>query len=272
MPQTVRDLIDAARVRHWSFTDVELGDGAALLFLNQRQRTHLANFGADIEGLIGETLQLSLSALASGSLVALDDDGAPFYATTMADSYPVQMSGVVPYINTNEPPIARDPFGESGGTPGFPLPPDLMRLINVGAVYSASSRNIPIDVIPERERYTRMPGRNPMAFIAGNRLVPVFPLAADNSGDRWRDVTSILVSYIALRTLNSLDDEVTVPAVLSEALVADLALLFARQSRSCDKADKAGFERDAERCAAAIASASLDMLEPVQQSSVRYVP
>lgn len=273
MPLLVRDLVDAARVRHWSFTDVELGDGAALLYLNQRQRTHLAEHGSQIEGLIGETIEHALDRSATGALIALDDAGVPFYATTAEDGYAVHFDGSgIPYIDPADTVIAGDPFGESGGTPGFPLPADMMRLISVGAVFGSSGRNIPIDIIPERERYTKAPGRNPTAFVAGNRLVPMLPFDSGNTADRWNQLTALQISYIALKTLTSMADEVTLPSVLCEALSADMALLFARQSRECDKADKAAFERDARDCAAAVAAASLDILESALQSSVHYKP
>lgn len=269
---TVQQIIDAARVRHWSFTDVELGDGAALLYLNERVRTHLGEHGSQIEGLVGSTIQHSLDR-GTGLLVALDEDDVPYYTTTAEDGYAVHLDiDGVPYIDTDEPPIAGDPFGENGATPGFPLPRDVVRLISVGAIYGNGARNIPIDVIPERERYTRAPGRNPTAFVSGNRLVPVMPTAGHNTGDRWNDVTALQISYVAVPDLTALTDRIPLPKVLCEALTADLALLFARQSPRCDKSDKAALTIEARDCAAAVAAASLDLLESVQQSSVLYKP
>lgn len=264
----VSELIAAARVRHWSFTDVELGDGAAVLFLNQRQRTHLAQHGAQIEGIVGTSAQYTIGLSPRQAIVAMVN-GVPTYSTGVADGFPVHLAAGVPYINTSDVPIAGDPFGASGGTPGFPLPADMVRLINVALVYT-NNQVIPCDVIQERARHTWLPGRNPACFVSGNRLVPLLPLSTGNTNDRWNNVLSIQISYVAIQTLAALSDVLTLPAVLCEALTADLALLFAMQSKETDAATRSFFSAEAQRSANAIAEASLNLIESAQQSAVLY--
>jgi len=268
---TVAELIDAARIRHWSFADLVLGDGAALLFLNARQRVHLANHGAQIEGLVGTSMSYATSITSTGTLVGLVS-GVPVYGTTFEDGYAAHLDGSgVPYIDTSEAPLATDPFGLSGGTPGFPLPTDFVRLINVALIYT-NSVVIPCDVIPERARHTTLPGRNPAAFVSGNRLVPLFAnaVATNNSGDRWYNVTSVQISYVAVQTLSALTDVVTLPTVLCEALTADLAAMMASQSKVCPVVDKQILIAEAQRSAAMVAEASLDMIDSAQNTSVLY--
>lgn len=271
MTITVAEIIDAARVRHWSFADVVLGDGAALLFLNARQRVHLANHGAQIEGIVGTSMTYTTALNTSGALIVLLNN-VPTYGTTYADGYAAHVTGGgAIYIDTAEPTIAGDPFGLHGGTPGFPLPTDFVRLINVALTYT-NGVLIPCDIIPERARHTTLPGRNPTAFVSGNRLVPLMPntIATNNTGDRWFNVTAIEISYVAVQTLSALTDVVALPAVLCEALTADLAAMFAGQSKACPTAEKAWFAQEARQCAALVAGASLDMLDSPQQTRVLY--
>jgi hypothetical protein len=266
---TVRDLIDAARIRHWSFADAKLGDGAAVLFLNQRQRTHLALHGAAVEGLVGSAMEMSTSTV-GGRLVALLD-GVPTYADTFEDGWAVHFSeSGTPYIDVTEPRIAGDPFGTNGGVAGFPMPSDMVRLITLGVVVGVGGRVLPVELVPEQERFTRQPSRDLAAFLSGNRLVPVLPLAAGNSGHPWFQVTSVQISYVGIQTFATLDDVVMLPSVLCEALVADLAVLLARQSPKCPPVDKASFERESSAAVAAVLAAGNDMLDSVQQNRVIY--
>lgn len=273
MSVTVAELIDAARTRSWAFADTMLGDGAALLFLNARQRVHLATHGAQIEGLVGTSMNYATALNTTGALVVLVG-GVPTYGTTYQDGYATHLTAdvvPVPYIDTSEAPLATDPFGRSGGVPGFPLPTDFVRLINVALSYTGGVV-LPCDIIPEKARHTTLPGRNPTAFLSGNRLVPLMAnsLVANNTGDRWFNVTSIQISYVAIQTLTTLADVVTMPAVLCEALTADLAALFAGQSKACTPQDKAFFVSEARQCAQLVAAASLDMVDSAQNTSVLY--
>jgi hypothetical protein len=271
MSLLVQDLIALARIQHWSFVDIALGDGAALLFIRQRLRSHLGAHAGAVEGLVGASLQYNLSTLGSGVLVALDGTGTPVYATTTQDGWAVHLDvDGVPYIDPTETPVARDPFGQTGGTPGFPLPADFIRLIAVAGVYGPVGRVIPVDVIEERSRHTWAPGRNPAVFVSGNRLVPLMPFATGNTQDRWLSVTAIQISYIAVPVLTALTDAINYPSVLCEALAADLASLFGRQSQQCDKSDKAQIDREAARCASLVAAAADEILGAITSSSVQY--
>lgn len=270
---TPGQIIDAARVRHWAFSHLKGGDGAALLYLNHRLRTHLAAHGAKIEGLVGTSVTYALATI-DGVLVA-EDAGVPVYSTTYGDGWPVHDDGGVPYVDFTEPAIAGDPFGEHGGTPGFPLPAEMIRLIDVTLEYGQPpGLLIPCDVIPEARRLSKLPGRNPSAFVSGNRLVPLLSFypsdASNNASDRWYTVTRIFLSYVGIQTLSSLEDLLNLPAVLVDALVADVAVFFAYQVKEVPAAERVGFAKEAERCGALIADAALDMLNEPQQSTVIF--
>lgn len=265
----VRDLIDAARIRHWSFANTVLGSGAATLFLNQRQRTHLAAHGAAIEGLVGSAYEFALAA--SGARFVALLDGVPTFTDSYEDGWPVHLEdGIVPYIDLTEPRIAGDPFGTNGGAAGFPLPTDMVRLIAVTAVYGSEGRLLPVDIIPERDQAKRLPGRTLTGFLSGNRFVPVYPLATGlgTSGDRWTAVTALRVSYVGIQTFQTLDDVVMLPSVLCEALTADLAVLFAQQAPKCPPAALAAFERAAASALGAVMAAGSDMVDSVTSGRV----
>lgn len=292
---TARVIIDSARIRHWAFSDLQVGDGAALLYLNARLRTHLALHGAKIEGLVGSSMSYSatlaqptLLVTNTGSIlvtnfgVAVQTAGStnfgiwiPQLAVAYQDGWPVHVdANNVPYVDFSEPPIAGDPFGINGGTPGFPLPVDMIRLINVSLVFNSPvGVQIPCDVIPESQRFTSQPGRNPLAFLSGNRLVPVrvFNQPGLNSGDRWNSVVSIQISYVGVQQLQALDDVLNIPSVLTEALIADTANYFAMLSKLCPASDKAGFATEALKVGGMIASAALDLVNEPQANTVHYM-
>ncbi len=269
---TVQAIVDSARIRHWAFADSQVGDGALLLYVNQRLRTHLSAYGAKIEGLVGTTMEYDLATVA-GLLVA-EVAGVPQYTTAYQDGWPIHLDGSgVPYYDTSEPQIATDPFGEHGGTPGFPLPNDMIRLIAVALTYdNPPGMLMPCMVVPEASRFSTLPGRNPSAFVSGNRLVPLFPYATgtENTGDRWFSVASIQISYVAVQTLSALSSVLNVPTVLAEALIADVAAFLAYQSKAMTGAERAAFANEAARVAKQISDSALDMLNEPQQSSVQY--
>ncbi len=272
---TCQQIIDRARLRHWTFTDIALGDGAVLQYLSQRLRTHLARHGATIEGMVNTTMTYQIGAQA-GLLVALVG-GVPVYTTTYQDGWPVQIIGGVPTVVTTGPMIATDPYGVHGGTPGFPLPSEMVRLIDVSlTLTNPPSLVIPCDVIREHGRIQQQPGRNPMAFVSGNRLVPMFAFAGSsanptpNTNDRWFSVSTLTMSYVALPTLQTLTDYLNIPAVLVEALDADCALLMARQSKTCPAASVAGFEKDAAQAATLGGLAGLELVHEPEQETIIY--
>jgi hypothetical protein len=283
---TARSLVDSARIRHWAFSALAVGDGAALLFLRSRFVTHVAAHGAAIEGLIGTTLVYAIPVTSPGLLITSSGSilatnwgqeittngglGTPMLADTYADGWPVHLTEAGdPYVDFSEPSLAADPFGVFGGTPGFPLPTDMIRLISVALVLG-SDAVIPCDVIPEAQRFTTLPGRNPSAFVSGNRLVPVQPAASAAATGRWASVASIQLSYVGLQVLRALDDVLNLPSVLAEALIADLAHFFAMQAKDVSAGEKAGFRAEADRSAAMVSGAALDLLNEPLVSSVQY--
>lgn len=264
---TAQDLIDQARIRHWSFADIALGDGAAILFLNQRQRTLLLQYGQTVEPLASTST--SLAAQVNGGLVAFQN-GAPVYANTVQDGWVLhQDANGVPYVNFAEVPAAVDPFGQNGGVPGFPLPADFVKLTAVFLVYEAGLQG-PCRIVEERERMQEVQRLGPAAFVSGNRLVPVRPLASGNSNDAWSTVQTVQLSYLAMPVIQALTDPVAWPAVLCDALVASLADLFAMSSKACPASDKARFAKEAAASAEAIGEAGIDILGSLTQHSVLF--
>lgn len=280
-----RTIVDSARTRHWSFGAVEAGDGPALLFINSRLRTHLGQHGAKIEGLIGTTMQYvvplptgTLLVTTTGAILATNygqqivtntGTGTPQVTSAYQDGWPIQMSGNIPYVDFSQPPLAADPFGLYGGTPGFALPTDMIRLISVALIYT-NNAIIPCDVIPESQRFTTLPGRNPACFLSANRLVPVQPLSTGNTNTRWNNVSAIQISYVGIQTLLTLDDVLNLPAVLVEALIADVAVYFAMQSKTMALNEKMLFRTEADRCASLIANVALDLVNEPEVSMVHY--
>lgn len=271
---TVGAIIDAARVRHWSFTSAEAGDGPALVFLRSRLATHLAKYGAMIEGLVGSTVSYALPITSATVLVtttgATPGAGTLVLTDSYQDGWPIHadVDGNL-YVDFSEPPIATDPFGVNGGVVGFPLPADMIRLTSVALVYT-NDAIIPCDIVPEIQRFTTAPGRNPSAFVSGNRLVPVLPLAANNTSSRWDNVTAVQISYVPVQAITTLADVLNLPSVLNEALIADVAHYFAMQSKAMPAADKVMFRNEATACAALIADAALDLLNESVSSNVLY--
>lgn len=285
---TVRFLVDSARSRHWAFSALQGGDGPALLYLTQRLATRVAMHGAAIEGLIGTSMQYTVP-LPTGSLLVTDSGsilttnfgvsiitnlgtGVPQVGAAYQDGWPIQLTpGGIPYVDFSAPPLAGDPFGLNGGIPGFPLPTEMVRLIAVSLAYNANPATfIPCDVVTESQRFSMMPSRNPAAFVSGNRLVPMLPLDANNQADRWFNVTKVMISYVAVQRLQTLDDVLNIPAVLVEGLIADLAEYFAMQSKAISAADKAMFSKKADATSATVGAAGLDMLEEGEQENVIY--
>lgn len=265
---TPRDLIDAARTRHWAFSSINFGDGAALLFLNQRQREHLAMAGSDVEGIVGTAVQYAVGSALSGLLLSFTG-GIPIVADSDEDGWVVHVDDDgVPFVDNTEPQIGIDPLGDRQG---FPLPQEMVRLINVMLVYGGS-QVIPCSIVNERMRQNAMPGRNPVAFVAGNRLVPMraqYP-NSQNTADRWASVTAFQMSYVAVDTLRTLDDAVMLPVVLCGAMIADLAHYFAMQSKEVTPAERAMFRDEADRAGAMFREASLNLLASPMDGQVEY--
>lgn len=265
---TAQLLIDTARVRHWSFIEVELADGAAVLWLNQRQRYLLLKFRDALRGLVGSSVQTA--ATVAGVLVGVDANGTPYYVTTAADGWAVQINGNgTPYIDTSLPQIAKDPFGQSGGTPGWPLPVDAIALLAMTATTN-NGTELPITIVDEAERLRTAPTRYLPAFIAGNRIIPIRPPSTLGMSDDWSCVVSVQLSYIGLTSIAALTDPVTIPAPLVEPLLAGMAELFANQSRHCTTPERAAFREAARRAETEIAQSAFDILGDFQTTTVIY--
>lgn len=290
---TPRFVIDSARSKHWSFTQTSASDGAAMLYLQTRARTHLAQYGNSIEGLVGTALeyqvpltQPSLLVTESGSVIVTDwtaplavtsPPGFPAVGLAYADGWPVSVDGGGHYyVDFSKPPIAGDPFALNGGVPGFPLPPDMIRLTVVTVTMNEPPYPVrPCFIVPETQRLA-WPFREKIgAFLATNRLMPIrppcYPVAATD--DLWSRVASITISYVGIQRFSTLDDIINFPAVLVEVLIADVAGYFAVQSKDCPQADREGFLGAAKDALAMLADpAHLALYQGQQPTSVRYRP
>lgn len=264
---TVANIVDAARIRHWSFVESQLSDGAAILWLNMRQRHLLLEFRDTLRGLVGSNVETA--TVVDGILVGIDADGNPYYITTAVDGYSLAFDeNGVPYINVTAGTIATDPFGQNGGTPGFPLPPDALVLIGMSAILS-DDREIAVTIVDETERLIPADGRRLPAFVGANRVVPIRQ-TPKTSNDLWDQVASVRLSYLGLPTLETMSDELVMPAPLHEPLVAGMADLFAKQSKDCTAAERAAFARDAKEAEDEIRNHSFDSLRDMVTSSVIF--
>lgn len=277
---TARSLIDTARIQHWAFSALTLGDGAALLFFNQRQREHLAKGGAEIEGLIGTAVEYKVPTTpATTQFFVGFRNGVPYTLNPGQDGWAVHVDlDGVPFVDPNELQIAADPLVQNGGVQGFPLPGEMVRLINVMLLYgplnpAPGGGYIPVNITNERARQSALPGRNPTAFVAGNRLIPMLvtkPGVGINSGDRWFGVTAIQFSYVSVDTIRSLDDPITLPVVLCGALIQDLVVLFANQAKDVTISEKQNFALMARDAGASASKMALDLLNSPMTKSVRF--
>lgn len=266
MSTTAQAVLDQARIRHPSFAEAEMPEGALLLFLNQRQRSLLVQAGDHLGPLV--TTTAAIATTIRGTLVG-SSGGVPVYLTTYEDGWPVFLGGTgVPYFDFTGPKIAGDPFGENGGTPGFPLPDNFVSLQAITVTYSSGLIG-PVDVIPERARHEHAQGRNPAVFISGNRLVPVLPTSASVSRGEWIDVVSLSLTYIALPALTSLTDLLLVPDAVVEVLIADVAALLAMRAKGLSKGERDMYREDAQVSAAKLAEGR-DLVGDVSTSTVQY--
>lgn len=266
MTITVQQLVENARVRHPAMMRVAFPEGALLLFLNTYQRRKLLELAEEIEALIGESRQVA--AVIAGALVG-SDNGVPYYITTSGDGFPVSSDAGIPYVDFTGVPIAVDPFGLSGGTPGFPLPTEFIKLIHViaGTLYNAAMR---VDVLPESRRGAS-PQRSLAVFISGNRMVPIRE-GVPPYQDSWGDVTSVTLSYVAMQTLAAMSDVVKLPLQLVDCLEAALAerLAIACPPTEMDVATKRLFTSDRVAAEASAAAGALEILGEVTTSHVQF--
>lgn len=247
---------------------MQLADGAAVLYLNQRQRHLLLKYRDALRGLLGTNVETA--AVVNGSLVGVTVGGTPYFLTTMADGYAVSLNGNgVPYVDTTRAAIARDPYGENGGTPGWPLPPDAIALLTMTATFSGGGES-PVTVVDESERLRAAPGRYLPAFVAGNRIVPIRPSNTLGMSDGWSSVVSVRLAYIGVVTVSATEETVAIPVPLHEPLIAGIAELFAKQSRHCTVAERQQFAEAARRSEQEIAEGAFDVLGDMQVTNVIY--
>jgi hypothetical protein len=271
---TVQNIIDQARVKHPSFLSAGAPDGALVLGLNQRHREIVLRYADSIEGLISTSV--SIATLFNGTLVG-SVNGVPSYLTTYQDGFATHVdTNGVPYWNFSETPIAGDPFGQHGGTPGFPLPGSFLKLINVTATYGDGSTG-PINIIREGERHQIPQTRYPCAFVSGNRLVPARipsnPVSQNGYTDDWsQNITAMQLSYVALPTLSALTDTVILPDVVIGALVAGVAEHLAMLSKNIDAGTRGMFTAFRKEADSVLQEYAGDLVGDVQESSVIYRP
>jgi hypothetical protein len=260
-------LIEDARLKHCSFSEASLGDGAALRFLNQRIRTLLLRYRESIRSLCNVSIQTA--AVVSGVLVGVDGAGLPYYVSTAGDGFALHLDGAgIPYFDPTDTPIALDPFGASGSTPGMPLPADAIALFSFAVTFRDGSSS-KVDVVEEALRHMGPPGHNPAAFLSANRLVPIKP-AQPGGQDIWTSVVSATTSYLPLPTVSTLTDTIALPTVFGEPIIAGLAELFAVQSKGCTTAEKRDFAAAARLAETSFDAMALDIVGDLQVSSVIY--
>lgn len=270
MSTTALSILEQARIRNPAFSDAQMPDGALLLFLNQRQRSLLLLAGEALGPLVTTTVDIATTI--NGVLVG-SENGVPTYLTSYEDGWPVFLDGTgVPYFDFTGPKIAGDPYGENGGTLGFPLPDNFVKLIAVSAIYDSDVTG-PISIVDERSRHHHAQSREPAVFIAGNRLIPILPTNPSSSGGlaEWEDVETISLTYIAVETLDSLTDTLQVPDVMAECLVADVAALLATRTPGLSAGDRQNYRADAQACANALKNGG-DIVGDVPGGSAVYIP
>jgi hypothetical protein len=269
MSTTAQQLCDRARVRHAAFFNVALPDGALLLALHSRQRTMLLDMGRQVEALLSTTAEVA--AIVSGSLVGVDALGVPSYSTSANEGYAVSFDAMgVPYVDTDSIPVTNDPYGENGGTPGFPLPDGFIKAVAGAVVYDDNSE-ASLTILTERARLEAQPS-GPVAFVSGNRLVAIRSLREDIRGsDSWSRVASVRLSYVGLPSITALSDVLNLPPVVEEVLEAGLAELMALSSKELSGAEKSLFVQERKDAEGRLKRAGNDILGDVTDSSVLFM-
>jgi hypothetical protein len=264
---TLLQLIDRARVKHPAFTDVQMPEGAAVAFANERQRTILLMVIDEIEALIGQATEIQ-TGTSDGVLIAFDDNGDPYYADSSETGYATKFdANNVPYIDTDNP-ITLDPFGSAGDSPGFPLPGSLLRLISVQAM-TPDNTVIPraVDILEERTASTgTLRGPKLYAYINGARLIPV----RQSDSDIWSTVTSIRLGVVLTPSVAALTDTIMLPDPLIDVLTAHLCEFFSTAARNCSDRDKDRFERQRKEADARLIEIADEILSSVTTNSVVF--
>lgn len=262
-PVTVQQIVDTARSRHWTFNDVLMPDGAIVQHLNEKQRILLLTVIDEVEALIGETQDVEVDG--TGTLIALDDDGAPYFTTTRQTAYAIRMSGGVPYIDLTDPFVV-DPFGEDGDVPGIPLSEDLLRLVSVQALLD-DDRMLPVKIL-DMTTAVSSPSRGLVAFINANRLVPHRVTGSGGITDSWTHVVALRIAQVRCPSIAAMADTMTMPIALVSALTASVAEFLSTAAREISEADKRRFERQRAEAEAALIANADEVLSKVMTNSV----
>lgn len=297
---TAQDIIDQAQMRHPAFSNALAPIGVLLKALDARQRTLiLANIEA-IDGLVNTTVQIGFGI--SGVLVGVEngvplvgipgtlgwfehrEDDIPFVDFSEAPALVPFGTGItypdgwavhfdedgVPYANFGEAPIAFDPFGAHGGTPGFPLPVDFIKLNGAVAITAGDETLLEVTIVAETDRLA--PTRSGLtAFISGKRIIPLRARAGHNSGDAWsQPLKHIQLSYVALPTLTDPSQYMTLPAVLHEAAIAWLAEFLAASTPGVSANEKSIFAMAARMAEEGLQNVGFKIANVPSPRSVRY--
>lgn len=262
---SARDIVEDARIRHWSFSEIQLGDGAATRYLNTLQRHLLLRVRDGLKGVMTLTVRTRTSMPATGTRIGVTPRGVPFLIEDgdTSDGYAVYLSEgqQAPYIDMAGVPIAFRPL-----TDGFPLPAELISMTAFKGVL-ADGATIPVTVTTEQQRSVQMTGRSLTAFASGNRLVPLLPPGSPSALNTWTTAPYVEISYIAVARITALCCLLSFPTVLIDALTAGVAKLYAKQAKNCPPVEKAGFVSDAEKAEREITDSANDILgEPMSRS------
>lgn len=266
LTMTAQDIIEDARLRHWSFADVQLGDGAAVRWLNTRQRFLLLKFREGLKGVVTLTVRTKAVMPSPGRRIGVTPRGTPYELEDEGDGYAVYLAPAsrAPYIDLSGVPIADAPLDD-----GFPLPVEVISVTALKGVY-VDGQTIPVTVTMEQQRSVSLSGRQLTAFASGSRIAPLRNPGAPLASQSWESITAVEVSYIAMARITALCCLLSFPSVLVEALTAGMAKFFATQSKLCTPDERRDFFEAARTAEEQLESASNDILGEAPTRSVIF--
>lgn len=265
---TVREVIDGARIQHPAFTAKAMPDGACALFLRQRLRTLLLAYHRALAPFLSRTVTVAVK-LADGTLQGATSAGLPVYdADTGVGTLAAVSDEGAAWITLTGLTTVDDAYGPDGESQGWPLPTDFIGLSALTLRYSDGSRG-PAELVEERMRHEHPNGRDPVVFIAGNRLVPVRD--PRGGGDEWSQVVQVTLTYLPIPAITAMTTVVQLPDALIEALSAALAGMMARAVRKeLDAGERQIFLEDAARAEQMLGERVDAMTGALDSTSVIY--